>query len=227
MTSSREALAEQLLRTRVGRYVLLVSLVVEIFVIPPLVSMGDLPRWIQAGAFSVTMVVGLYALTPRGVMRGIVMCVAASALVARWVAVGLGASAVILVQAATAGVATASFAAVLLRDAFSKGRFPDRLLAVLLAYILLGTTWAQMYVFLDVVYPGALHLPGAALTMSEFLYFSFVTLTSVGYGDIVPVHPIARSLAALEALVGQIFLVAIVSRFVGVGLAGSRDSAEV
>jgi len=42
-----------------------------------------------------------------------------------------------------------------------------------------------------------------------------VTLTSVGFGDIVPVHPLVRSLAALEALTGQLYLLLVVSRFIG------------
>ena len=55
------------------------------------------------------------------------------------------------------------------------------------------------------------------------LYFSFVTLTTLGYGDIAPRSPIARMLAASEAVVGQIFLTVLVARLVGLHLAAARD----
>jgi hypothetical protein len=52
------------------------------------------------------------------------------------------------------------------------------------------------------------------------IHFSFVTLSSVGYGDVPPVAPLVRSLAALEALTGQLHLVLVVARFVGERAAG-------
>ena len=103
---------------------------------------------------------------------------------------------------------------------FGKGKLPDRLFAVLLAYIFLGAAWAQTYHAIDLVYPGALALPGDAHPTSEYIYFSFATLTSVGYGDVLPVNPLVRSLAVVEALTGQLYLVLVVSRFVGEAAAG-------
>lgn len=57
---------------------------------------------------------------------------------------------------------------------------------------------------------------------SSLIYFSFTTLTSTGYGDIVPVHPFARSLATLEALVGQLFPATILARLVTLELESRR-----
>jgi hypothetical protein len=57
---------------------------------------------------------------------------------------------------------------------------------------------------------------------SNFGYFSFVTLTSVGYGDIVPVHPYARSLANVEAIVGQLYPATLLARLVTLEIADRR-----
>jgi voltage-gated potassium channel Kch len=58
--------------------------------------------------------------------------------------------------------------------------------------------------------------------LGSLLYFSFVTLTSVGYGDIVPVHPIARSLSNLEAIIGQLFPATLLVRLITLQLEARR-----
>jgi Ion channel len=55
---------------------------------------------------------------------------------------------------------------------------------------------------------------------ANLIYFSFVTLTSTGYGDIVPIHPIARSLANLEAIIGQLYPATLLARLVTLELEG-------
>jgi hypothetical protein len=55
------------------------------------------------------------------------------------------------------------------------------------------------------------------------LYFSFATLTTLGYGDIVPVSAIARTLATLEAITGQLYLAVLVARLVGLHIAESLE----
>jgi voltage-gated potassium channel Kch len=55
----------------------------------------------------------------------------------------------------------------------------------------------------------------------DLTYYSFVTLTTLGYGDIAPITPLARSLAYLEAIVGQIYLTIIIARLVGLYISGT------
>jgi voltage-gated potassium channel Kch len=54
------------------------------------------------------------------------------------------------------------------------------------------------------------------------MYFSFVTLTTVGFGDVVPVDPVARAAMILEALIGQFYLVVLVARLVGMHIVDMR-----
>ena len=85
-------------------------------------------------------------------------------------------------------------------------------------YLLLGMLWAAIYCAMDAFYPGSIQL-GSHPTdrQSELLYFSLITLSTVGYGDVVPVGGEARMLAALEGMTGVLYIaitVAIlVSRF--------------
>lgn len=87
-------------------------------------------------------------------------------------------------------------------------------------YLLLGLFWGTLYSFIEHLSPGSFHLDPSLhdghLGWSDFLYHSFVTLTTLGYGDLVPVAPMARSLTLLEAVVGVFYVTALVARLVSV-----------
>jgi hypothetical protein len=61
------------------------------------------------------------------------------------------------------------------------------------------------------------------MPMPRLIYFSFVTLTTVGYGDMAPIHPLTRSLATLEALVGQLYPAILIARLVSLELHARLD----
>lgn len=87
-------------------------------------------------------------------------------------------------------------------------------------YLLLGLFWGTLFSFIEHLSPGSFHLDLALtdrhLDWSDFLYHSFVTLTTLGYGDLVPVAPMARSLTLLEAVVGVFYVTALVARLVSI-----------
>lgn len=89
----------------------------------------------------------------------------------------------------------------------------DTIFAALSGFYLFGFSFGLIYSAVALVSPGAFNL-GADSTLQDFFYFSFVTLTTLGYGDIVPLQPFSRSLVTLEALTGQIYLVVLVARLV-------------
>jgi voltage-gated potassium channel Kch len=95
-----------------------------------------------------------------------------------------------------------------------------RIQGAIAAYLLLGLAWANAYDLIELARPGALRFPeGGGPTPIRLVYFSFVTLTTVGYGDITPIHPAARSLAIAEALVGQLFPAILIGRLVSMEIA--------
>jgi len=85
-------------------------------------------------------------------------------------------------------------------------------------YFLLAMVWFAIYSLLDAIHPGSFAEAGATLVgrvaPSKILYFSLTTLTTLGYGDIVAVGPIARMTAALEAAVGVLYIAITVARLV-------------
>ena len=84
-------------------------------------------------------------------------------------------------------------------------------------YLLLGLLWAAAYATLELLQPGSLSIaPGlsAVAVYGQASYFSFVTLTTVGYGDILPVTPVARGLANLEAVAGVLFVAVFIARLI-------------
>jgi hypothetical protein len=112
-------------------------------------------------------------------------------------------------------VSYALFCAVILARAFAGGPVTmHRIQGAIAGYLLLGLTWANLYELLALRLPGAFSGAEFAGTTYRWVYFSFVTLTTVGYGDVIPIHPLARSFANLEALTGQLYPAILLARLV-------------
>jgi hypothetical protein len=88
----------------------------------------------------------------------------------------------------------------------------ERICAALCVYLLAGIAFGGVFAALEAVAPGSLE--GAGDDIGSAVYFSFMTLTSVGYGDIAPLTPAARALAMLEAVFGQLYLAVLIARLV-------------
>jgi len=93
----------------------------------------------------------------------------------------------------------------------------ETIFAAIVAYLLIALMWAFLYMVLEKLAPGSFSIPEDALRSEtkHFQYFSFVTITTLGYGDVTPLTDKASALAMLEALVGQIYLVVLVAWLVG------------
>jgi hypothetical protein len=99
----------------------------------------------------------------------------------------------------------------------SEGVSREIIYAAILLYVLAALMWAFVYTFLELVDPASFNIdlsqPEGSLLV--FQYFSFVTITTLGYGDVTPVTEVAKAFAVLEAVVGQLYLVVIVACLVG------------
>jgi hypothetical protein len=104
----------------------------------------------------------------------------------------------------------------------------EHLYAALDAYVLFGLFLGVLYWAIDRALPQSLaviHLPSDhALTLSEAVYFSFVTLVTLGYGDIVPRGEAARGIAIVEAVAGQLYLAVMIAYLVSLHVTASRDA---
>ena len=103
------------------------------------------------------------------------------------------------------------------------------LLAALNAYLLVGVFLGAIWLALEQALPGSLlagGTPMADMTLPDGIYFSFVTLATLGYGDIVPATPIARGIAVFEAVFGQLYLAVMVARLVSLRIAAETREAR-
>jgi len=101
----------------------------------------------------------------------------------------------------------------------------NRLVGAICVYLLLGVIWAVAYSLLDMLVPGSFH--GMASTTDfawsgDWLYFSFVTMTTLGYGDILALTPTARALAYMQAVFGQFYVAILVAGLVSAYIARPR-----
>jgi ion channel len=87
-------------------------------------------------------------------------------------------------------------------------------LGALCVYVLLGLLWAFVYTAVGAIEDEPFFVQEQHATTSEYTYFSFITMTTVGYGDLTPASNVGRGCAAMEALLGQIYLVTIVALLV-------------
>jgi hypothetical protein len=101
------------------------------------------------------------------------------------------------------------------------------LCASISAYLMLGLMWTMAYWLVDQLTPGAFVFNSGPRSMNGFngFYFSFITLSSVGYGDFTPVSRIARWLAAMEAMTGLLYVAILIARLVSLYSSPKSDDS--
>ena len=109
----------------------------------------------------------------------------------------------------------------------------DTILGGVSVYLLLGILFYTFYSLAQITNPGAFVSGGDVLTdrsgsgrYTSLIYFSFVTLTTLGYGDITPAIPLTRALAAIEAVLGQLYVAILIARLIGLYLVQGRDATR-
>ncbi len=95
------------------------------------------------------------------------------------------------------------------------------IIAAAVVYLLIAVMWSYFYSVLEMIHPGSFNLPDntIGLLQNRFIYFSFVTITTLGYGDITPNTGFAASLSMVEAVVGQLYMTVQVAWLVGIHVA--------
>jgi hypothetical protein len=215
-------------RKRTGRYLVLLICILLMFTISPLVAPlhhGVLMLNIVGAA---VVVAGSYAVG-KGKSRLVPVIVLSAASIAFtwWLSVAPSRASMIASHTSLA-VLISFFVVNILGYVLRDDRITaDKIYAAICVYLLAGYGWAFAYALLEESDPGAFSGPVAVEAgdhtgrIMGLRYFSFVTLTTVGYGDIVPRSPAARTMATLEAVMGQLYLVALVGRLVGLHIVHS------
>jgi hypothetical protein len=212
-------------RSDKGLMALLLCLVATLFIAPPLMSAGIIGPIVFDIFFGLVLVSGVSAIAKHRGATILAALVAGLALATRAASEfspseGLASANVWLSLLALLLVTVLTLAQV-----FRAGPITiDRIAGAIAAYLLLGFTWAFAYELTLLRFPDAIRFAEVMDHRMDhriaLVYYSFVTLTTVGYGDITPVAPLARSIAACEALVGQLFPAILIARLVSMEIAG-------
>jgi hypothetical protein len=195
---------------------LLFFLIVDLFAVPALG--GDVGRTAVNIVFTALLFTGLATVANRGVALFAVGALVLAAALLRWVAPVPHLPGT---PAMAAGVAVAVFVVftllVLLRTLSPGPITRQRIEGAIAVYLLIAMTFALTFQMLELLLPGSLDLgqSGAEALEQSVGYFSIVTLTTVGYGDVTPVTPLARRLAGLEGLIGQLYPAIIIGWMIG------------
>jgi hypothetical protein len=98
----------------------------------------------------------------------------------------------------------------------------------LVVYLLMGLMWGYGYTLLEHLQPGSFNHPAglSELDLSSFDYFSFVTMTTLGYGDITPASQAAKAMVMIQTVSGQVYLAVLVARLVGLNIAQRIEKKE-
>ena len=190
--------------------VLTLVLLVEAIVMPPLIELGVVDRnWADAGFMGV-LALATFLLFDRTAIGKIFFALAFISVVLRAANIRYPDTELRAADASFAAAALLALTWLTLLYTLASGRInAHRVFGAIGAFLLVGLAFAQLHRLV------AIHVSGAYLVLgvpsdyeavvSRLNYFSFITLTSLGYGDITPVSPVARSLTVLEALVGVLY----------------------
>lgn len=198
---------------------LLFFLVLYGFFIYPLAGADGKTDALAASSFSIVLVLGVMATTRhKGARLGMVV-LAVLAFTSHWLHFFIRAHAAQVIAAAAAALFFLVLSWLITARVFRSGGITIyRIYGAIAVYLLLGMLWGEFYILIYLFQPASFYFDPSTQSgeppVSELIYFSFTTLTTVGFGDIVPVHPVARSMATLEALAGQLYPAVLLARLV-------------
>ncbi len=212
-----------------GLTALLIIEALLIFLVVPLTGMGVLPEFILPAMF-ILLVISILVVTWHSHIASI--AVTAAVLLSPIGTFIWREHPTPLTEWLSAGGRLLAISAVSLtiaRAVFASGRVTfHRVQGAVVLYLNFALLFFTIYRLIEVLLPNSFsNLPHAGAEYGSgaaLLYFSFSTLTTLGYGDIVPVHPLARSLANLEGVIGQLYPATLLARLVSLEIEHRRQS---
>jgi hypothetical protein len=207
---------------------LLAALVVLMFIASPLADIGVLNRPLIGTMMIIVILAGLFALGGRGPFAAAVIALGLVLFILQVLVIFITESWFDFLTEFAGVLFFVSLCLVLLLSVFAPGRITmNRVLGAIAVYLLLAMFFAESFDIVDRFTQGDAFIMGQQPTPyttpgARFFYLSVISLTSVGFGDMAPVHPFARSLVMLEAVVGQIYTTVILAWMVSLAVRSDR-----
>jgi hypothetical protein len=199
---------------------LLVLLAINLFVLAPMIREGVGTTLMKDTFFSLLLLAGLLTMTGHKRLQIGFFLFIALTIIVHWARFAFGTVGLSGWDAVLSMLSLCAFTMVVLWQVNRKGPVTGhRVRGAVAGYLLLGMSCAYAYSLIDTLIPGSFQMSAADLQSRQaqsdaFLYFSIVTLTTLGYGDITAVHPVARSVVMIEALLGQLYPAILIARLV-------------
>jgi hypothetical protein len=215
-------------RHRIGHFRFLLGTIVLMFVLRPFLEGYGRVGLLTDIFFSLILLSAVQAFVKRGRAFFVALVIAFPALLMEATSFFLPSEPIAIIKRIAFALFLTYILAVIVSYIFREKEVTEDLITgAVCVYMLLGIVWAFVFYFLDLAQAGSFSL---ATTFQQdvgpFIYYSFMTLATVGYGDIVPLTAPARSLAVLEAVTGQLYLAITIARLVGVHASRSRVKDE-
>jgi hypothetical protein len=211
---------------------LLISILI-LFLVTPLAGVSRHGALIMNGVAAIVLATASYALIERRRLFALALALSGISIITSWLLLVSQQPWVAILSHVCVIVLIAFFSITTLDYVLRGVRITmDKIFAAVCVYMLIGYEWTFLYALLDLLQPGAFIAPPDVVASDyvghvlQMRYFSFTTLTTVGYGDIVPHSGGARTLASLEAVTGQLYLTVLVARLVGLHIVHGGSSRK-
>jgi hypothetical protein len=201
-----------------------------LFVVGPLQAAGVVAAHQFGIAFGVVMVAAVFIVSGSGLAVGAILIAIALVIAATVMRLRQPSLVDICLEASAWMITSLTLSFVVARAVFAAGQVNyHRVIGAVLLYLNIGVFFVALFCFVALAVPKAFNglgpLQDDLSVAGNLIYFSFVTLTSVGYGDIVPLHPFARGLANVEAIIGQLYPATLLARLVTLELENRRGGS--
>ena len=212
-------------KIRITKFLFLLISMVLLFVVNPFLEGFIGINLLMDIFFSVILLSGIYAVSQKRGLVIVALLIALPTLLFHW-SYYVVRDPTFLLAGNIFGALFFVYTAVVVLAHLLRGRevTADVIIASVCVYFLIGLMWGFVYSILETLQPGSfLVAQGQMDRLANFVYYSFVTLTTLGYGDIAPLSAPARSLSALEAIMGQLYIAILIARLVGIHISQSSD----
>jgi hypothetical protein len=206
---------------------LLIYLIIDVFVLLPfrLSRTGEI---INAIIFSLILVSGVFAVADKAHLRISLVALALVTFVIHWLHLVSQSPVILIADVVTSMLFMITLALLVVWLIFKEGHVSfHRVQGAIAVYILIGLIWSGAYYLIYIFNPNAFIFPAFQAAEEpfsvRFIYFSYVSLTTLGFGDIIPLSPVAKSLVMVEGLTGQLFPAIMITRLVSLEIESRKN----
>lgn len=221
------------MRFQHNRFLFLFISLMLYFLVPPFFIDTPHRMHIISALFSLMLLISVYAIEMNKRILHIGMALALFLFAVRWLGVlhELGVRLVLFETSVTCVFFALTSVAVINYIIRSEEVTASTIFGAICGYLLMGLTWSFLHSLIFIVNPEAYHFPvnvihDKPIGTLNFIYFSFINLSTVGYGDITPVSHVARTFSWLEAVTGQIYLTVWIARLIALHITREKEVSK-